>query len=52
MYNVVSERYEEAQKEYAEQRDDLFKSGRSLAYQEVFEIINNRLNIHEIKIEE
>ena len=52
VYSVVTERHEEAQKEMKEQQDDLFKSGRALAYQEVFEIINTRLNIHEIKINE
>ncbi|MEE5993247.1 MAG: hypothetical protein V3G42_08400 [Oscillospiraceae bacterium] len=42
------ERYEEAEQESKDFPEDLFKSGKALAYQEVKEIIENRLAIYEI----
>ena len=48
----LTERNEEAQKERAEHPSDMFNSGRALAYQEIVEIINNRLDIYEITTNE
>ena len=50
--NVIQERYEEAQNEFNENKGDAFISGRSLAYQEVFEIIKNRIDIYDINIDD
>ncbi|MBQ8688017.1 MAG: transposase [Ruminococcus sp.] len=47
----ITERKAEAETEMREERSDLFKSGRALAYNEVFEILQNRLDIYDIKIE-
>jgi len=44
----ILERYEEADQESKDSPKDLFKSGRALAYQEMKEIIDNRLAIYEI----
>lgn len=45
---TILERYEEAEQESKDSPEDSFKSGRALAYQEVKEIIENRLAIYEI----
>jgi len=46
----ISERYDEAEKESENNRKDLFNSGRALAYYEVKEIIESRLEIYDIQI--
>ena len=45
IFRVIKERYEEAQQESYEDKDDDFKSGRALAYWEMNEIIKDRLEI-------
>lgn len=44
----IQKRYTESQKEMKESQSDLFISGRALAYNEVYEIIKNRMNIYGI----
>jgi hypothetical protein len=44
----INNRYSESQEEMKNNHNDLFISGRSLAYQEVYEIIKNRLDIYDI----
>ena len=41
----LHERYVEAEQELRESPDDKFKSGRSLAFFEILEVINNRIAI-------
>ena len=42
IFDTINERYAEAQQESDEDKGDLFKAGRALAYWEVSEIIKNR----------
>ncbi len=45
IFETINERYAEAQHESNEDKKDLFKAGRALAYWEVSEIIKNRLEM-------
>lgn len=47
IFDTINERYAEAQQESDEDKGDLFKAGRALAYWEVSEIIKNRLEMLE-----
>lgn len=44
----LSKRNSEAHADMLNNKGDMFCSGRALAYQEVMEIINNRLDIYEL----
>ena len=52
IYSEISERLNEAEKESSGNTEDLFLSGRSLAYLEVKDIIDSRLKNHNIQMEE
>ena len=52
LISEISERKKEADKDMHEDSSDLFFSGRALAYNEVLEIIQNRLEIYGIEIEQ
>ena len=52
VYSEILERFEEAEKESAENRSDLFNSGRAEAYFEVKDIIESRLKNYYIEIDE
>lgn len=43
IFRVLKERYEEAESDFHKDVKDTFKAGRALAYEEVKEIIENRL---------
>ena len=45
IYRELEERYTEAQKDFEENPEDDFNSGRSMAYIEIIDIINNRVAI-------
>ena len=45
IFDTINERYAEAQHESDEDKKNLFKAGRALAYWEVSEIIKNRLRM-------
>ena len=45
IFETINEHYAEAQHESDEDKKDLFKAGRALAYWEVSEIIKNRLEM-------
>ncbi len=47
---TMAERQEEAEKESLDNPDDLFDSGRALAYFEIKDIIESRLKIYGIRI--
>lgn len=48
LIDAITERFEEAEFESKEEPNDMFKSGRSLAYFEVRDIIESRLSIYGI----
>lgn len=48
---TMSERHDESQKEMLENPKDLFNSGRALAYQEIYEIIESRLKTYGVKLD-
>lgn len=48
----INEHYKNYEKESLENPDDKFLSGHSLAYREVYEIIQNRAEIYGIKPED
>ena len=48
----INERYRNSEKKSLENPKDEFLSGHSLAYQEVYEIIQNRAMIYDIKLED
>ncbi len=50
--SVIAERFSESQKEMRDNPNDKFISGRALAYQEVYEIIQNRVEIYDIKLDD
>ncbi len=52
LVETMTERFNEAQAERKESPDDLFKSGRSLAYFEIKDIIESRLKIYGIEPEQ
>jgi len=52
VFSTMIERYEEAEKERKEEPKDLFKSGRSLAYFEIKDIIESRLKNYNIRIDD
>lgn len=52
VYSEVLERLKEAEKESSEKPEDLFLSGRSLAFLEIKDIIDSRLSSYEIQLEE
>ena len=47
IFDTINARYAEAQQESDENKGDLFKAGRALAYWEGSEIIKNRLEMLE-----
>ena len=47
----MNERHDESQKEMLKDPKDLFNSGRALAYQEIYEIIESRLKTYDVKID-
>lgn len=47
----IASRKAEADEELKKDYSDLFCSGRSMAYNEVYEILQSRLNIHGIEIQ-
>lgn len=47
IFETINERYAEAQHESDEDKKDVFKAGRALAYWEVSEIIKTRLEMLE-----
>lgn len=50
LVNTITERKADTDSEYEESKDD-FKSGRHLAYFEVMDMIESRLNIYDIDLE-
>ena len=48
---TMNERHDESQKEMLKDPKDLFNSGRALAYQEIYEIIESRLKTYDVKID-
>ncbi|MCR5122770.1 MAG: hypothetical protein K6B74_10155 [Ruminococcus sp.] len=48
---TMTERHDESQKEMLENPKDLFNSGRALAYQEIYEIIESRLKTYGVKVD-
>lgn len=49
LIQTLLERIEEAEQDSQQNPDDAFKSGRSLAYMEVKDILTSRLDIYGIK---
>jgi hypothetical protein len=52
LVETMMERFQEAETESKEAPEDLFKSGRSLAYFEIKDIIESRLKIYGIEPEQ
>ena len=48
---TMNERHDESQKEMLKDPKDLFNSGRALAYQEIYEIIESRLKTYDVKLD-
>ena len=48
---TMNERHDESQKEMLKDPKDLFNSGRALAYQEIYEIIESRLKTYDVKVD-
>lgn len=50
VFDEIQKRYNESQKEMSERQGDLLVSGRALAYNEIYEIIKNRMDIYGVTI--
>ena len=48
---TMNERHDESQKEMLENPKDLFNSGRALAYQEIYDIIESRLKTYGVTLD-
>ena len=52
VFDEIQKRYIESQKDMSKNQNDLFISGRALAYTEIYEIIKNQMDIYGVTIDQ